>query len=163
MFDAPTMHKKELGTRAERVQLRNVIKKMTDPMIDSNHGCKRYMLDMEYAPWLYDYLRDQNLGVIEAWVNVNGPGSRNELHCHEKCQYTAVYFLTAPANSGQLVLKNPANVSNQCHPDAPNVQDILVEPLEGAIIVFPGWVPHEVWINSSEEDRISIAFNLSVL
>jgi hypothetical protein len=163
MFDAPMYHTFNLGTEYEKIQLKNLIQEMVDPMADSNTGCKRYVLGPRDAMFLYDWLRDQKLHIIEAWANVNSPGSRNELHQHEKVQYTGVYFLTAPENCGSLVLKNPANVANQCHPDAPNVQDIVVEPVEGGMIVFPGWVPHEVWINNSTEDRISIAFNLGIV
>jgi len=163
MFEAPTLHKLDLGTQYERVHLKNLIERMVNPMGDSNHGCKRYHLESTDVMFIDEWLRDQKLHIIEVWANVNSPGSRNELHQHEKVQYTGVYFLTAPDNCGPLVLKNPANVANQCHPDAPNVQDIVVDPVEGGMIVFPGWVPHEVWINSSAEDRISIAFNLGVV
>lgn len=188
IFECPTFNCMDVGTQAERIQLINQIKKIEEEQYaDSNFGCKRYPIDPKQIPWITTKLRygltqivinsnpmyqemldyhgydEKKNPVADAWCNLNAPGARNELHCHEKAQFTAVYFLKAKPNSGELVLKNPANVTNQCHPGAPGVQDIVVEPKEGGLIIFPGWVPHEVWINNSGEERISLAFNLNLV
>ena len=39
--------------------------------------------------------------------------------------------------------------------------DEIVQPLEGALLIFPSWLNHEVSINLSDEERISLAFNIS--
>jgi hypothetical protein len=44
------------------------------------------------------------------------------------------------------------------------IREVRFEPLEGRLIMFPGWLPHEVEPNLSEEEdniRISISFNFS--
>lgn len=188
MFECPIFNCTDVGTQAERIQLKNALSnKKENQFASSNFGCERYEVDPRTIPWLTTKLRyglkqivmnsspqyqellneagydEKKNPVSDAWVNFNSPGARNELHCHEKAQFTAVYFLEAKSNSGELVLKHPANVTNQCHPAAPGVQDIVIEPLEGGLVVFPGWVPHEVWINNSGAERISLAFNLNIV
>lgn len=188
MFECPIFNCTDVGTQAERIQLKNTLYKTKESQLaDSNFGCERYEVQPRIIPWLTSKIRygmtqivinsspqyqelldnagydEKKNPIQDCWVNFNSPGARNELHCHEKAQFTAVYFLEAKPNSGQLVLKHPANVSNQCHPAAPGVQDIVIEPLEGGLIIFPGWVPHEVWINNSGAERISLAFNINIV
>jgi hypothetical protein len=188
MFESPSFNCTDVGTFDERAELENLILELQENEIaHSNFGCKRYKLDIRHIPWLaskityglnqivinssiqYQELLDQagykdtENSISDCWVNVNSPGARNELHCHEKAQFTAVYFLKAHEDSGELVLKHPANVTNQCHPAAPGVQDIIITPKEGGLVIFPGWVPHEVWQNNSGKIRITVAFNLNIV
>jgi len=39
-------------------------------------------------------------------------------------------------------------------------QDFQVEPKEGRLVLFPSWLTHRVSVNRTDEERISIAFNL---
>ena len=34
-------------------------------------------------------------------------------------------------------------------------------PTNGDLVVFPGWMPHDIEPNTSSKERISIAFNIS--
>ena len=38
---------------------------------------------------------------------------------------------------------------------------VFIEPQEGMIMFFPSWLEHDVEPSKSDEDRISIAFNVS--
>lgn len=99
-------------------------------------------------------------GVIsEMWANINYKYCYNESHVHGGC-LSGVFYLKVPANSGRLVLRNPA-VRSDNHfirsSNYPIIPDNLV------CIMFPSWLEHYVEPNMSDEPRISISFNFELI
>jgi uncharacterized RmlC-like cupin family protein len=82
------------------------------------------------------------------WFNWMGPGHRTSLHTHEERDelLSAVYYVTAPAHCGDLVLDL-------------SLTRLRLSPSPGLMVLFPPDVPHEVDVNRSGEDRLSVAFN----
>ena len=39
---------------------------------------------------------------------------------------------------------------------------VSVDPVDNQLIIFPAWIQHMVEPNMSEEDRVSIAFNIEI-
>jgi uncharacterized protein (TIGR02466 family) len=39
----------------------------------------------------------------------------------------------------------------------------MFNPLEGRMLIFPSYLAHQVEPNESDEDRISVSFNLSIV
>ncbi len=82
------------------------------------------------------------------WFNAMGPGHRTTPHTHDEDDelLSAVYYVTVPENSGELLLyADPATVR--------------VTPEPGLMVLFPPSLEHEVEENRSGEMRLSIAFN----
>lgn len=98
----------------------------------------------------------KNYRIQSMWANVNYHNNFNAHHIHEG-QLSGVFYLQVPADSGRLILVNPAIrsgmsvVKNKDYP-------IIPEPL--ACILFPSWLEHYVEPNNSELPRISISFNI---
>ena len=76
---------------------------------------------------------------------------------------SGVFYIKVPKDSGKLVFTNdalirffPLKVNNF---NSNNSQVWRFEPEESMLYLFPAWLKHEVTPNSSNEDRISIAFN----
>jgi ectoine hydroxylase-related dioxygenase (phytanoyl-CoA dioxygenase family) len=40
---------------------------------------------------------------------------------------------------------------------------IAYEPQSSKLILFPGWLPHGVERNTTEEDRVSVSFNVKLV
>jgi uncharacterized RmlC-like cupin family protein len=82
------------------------------------------------------------------WFNEMQPGHNTSLHTHEEDDelLSAVYYVTATADSGRLLL----------HDDE---AQIAVTPRPGLLVLFPPDLPHEVEVNASDQARLSIAFN----
>jgi hypothetical protein len=82
------------------------------------------------------------------WFNDMGPGQRTSRHDHLENDelLSAVLYLSAPEDAGELVLH-----------DAPAVIRVTAEA--GLLVLFPPEVPHEVSVNRSTENRLSVAFN----
>lgn len=90
------------------------------------------------------------------WANVNYTNNFNAHHIHEG-YLSGVFYLQVPANSGRLILVNPAIRSGM---SLIRQKDYPISPEPLACILFPSWLEHYVEPNNSEQPRISISFNI---
>ena len=96
---------------------------------------------------------------IDYWTNVNEPMSKNSMHNHALHHFVACYYIQAEG-TGDIVFHNPANLLEQCHPHSPFTSRMAFQPRTGDLLVWPAWMPHEVEMNTSDMQRINIAFNI---
>jgi uncharacterized protein (TIGR02466 family) len=102
---------------------------------------------------------DRQVKITEMWGNINYKNCYNGAHTHGG-ELSGVFYLKVPKNSGKLILCNPAVRSDGKFLRANN---FAVEPDSLALIMFPSWLEHYVDPNLSEEERISLSFNFSIL
>ena len=112
------------------------------------------------------HLQFLRLGVV--WANINSKYSYHTFHTHENSYYSGCYYVKVPTASGDIVFKDPRSSmrsfelspnENQKFSDAV-IRQIPVNPLPGSIVLFPSWLEHEVQQNLTDDDRVSIAFNI---
>ena len=105
------------------------------------------------------------------WININPPGSHNRTHLHPNSDLAGVFWIKLPPHSGRLEFTNPygyqySNVYTQFNQklrdDLSIHPSIVCDPVEGKVVLFPSYVFHRVEENESDEDRISVSFNLLV-
>ena len=96
---------------------------------------------------------------IDYWTNINEPGSKNSLHSHGTYHFVGVFYIQSE-NTGDIVFHNPANLLEECNPNGPFVSRMAFTPRDGDLLLWPAWVPHEVEMNLSKQQRINIAFNI---
>lgn len=101
------------------------------------------------------------------WININPPGTSNDRHTHPGSDLSVVFYVKVPENSGQLEFTNPAyiesfNVLSSVIQDVQLSPSLGIEPVEGRILIFPAYMLHKVLVNKSDDDRISIAWNVKV-
>jgi uncharacterized protein (TIGR02466 family) len=103
--------------------------------------------------------------IINCWAMVNGKNASNLLHNHSNAYLSGVYYLKAPENSGNLYFHDPRVGTQMLVPPYEKITPItlsklIYKPIEGMLVIFPSWLWHGVEINQSEEERISISFNV---
>ena len=150
-------------------------------MAFSNYGCWRSEFKYENIDWLIQNILDvvheaikfyegldltyknkvkhYGLPRINYWTNINEPGAKNVMHCHDLHHYVAVYYIQSK-NTGAINFHNPANLLENCHVHSPFVSRMSYEPNDGDLLIWPGWMPHSVDENRSKIDRVNIAFNI---
>lgn len=112
-------------------------------------------------------LKFKNLNV-NFWVNVNGYKDWNDLHSHTPYNgvfLSGVFYVKTPENCGNLRLYDPRiNICDSLDMRYYNNGDTyqFYEPKENRLIIFPSWIQHMVEPNQSNEERISISFNILV-
>ena len=100
-----------------------------------------------------------------AWVNINQKGGYNSIHHHGEFHLSGVYYVKNPIqdkDNGKIEFinsRNDYNIHKVLGGDAFSTS-IRVTPKEGFMIVFPSSLLHLVHPNNSNEDRISIAWNI---
>lgn len=110
-----------------------------------------------------------DVALTSAWLNINDSRQcMNSEHIHGDV-FSGVFYLSAPEESGKLVLQNPAinRMWSGCalasQKNEFTGESIRIEPIEGNIILFPSYLPHSVETNNHDEERIAISFNLIAL
>ena len=185
LFRSDIFVKENVGTEDQREDLKKQILHAKENDIGtqggSNHGCWRSnaTYDME---WLYDEMRtltdhanhiyfeddpvfksfiegckNRDFGI---WTNVNEVGSKNVLHTHTDDAWAGIYYLQAEG-TGNLVFTNPANILLQCNIKSPYTRRTGIRPKDGMLVLWPGWVPHEVEENNSDKQRINLAWGIN--
>ena len=113
------------------------------------------------------------LSFANAWININGNGGYNEVHTHPGCVISGVYYVKVPKEGepGQIcfhrdgtdgyVLHSLGVAEDMSTAEVPHTSSTWsYPPVEGRLILFPAWLSHGVRENETNEDRISISFNL---
>ena len=104
--------------------------------------------------------------VVHSWVNINGKGAYNLRHNHVDTQVLicGVYYVKVPENSGSIRFYDPRGHMVTAFPDSTyyydGIQFQTIDPEEGMILYFPHWLEHEVTANPTDEDRVSVSFNI---
>ena len=122
----------------------------------------------------YEVFKDYGMipkpGLGNMWANINYPGSYNKQHTHPNSQWSGVYYVKVPKNSGRLFVEDPRPGPNLLLPRRVGglpkaLWRVVIYPgIEGQMIMFPAWLPHGVQINESKEKgekawRVSVSFN----
>tara|TARA_B100000131_G_scaffold171897_1_gene166077 strand:+ start:643 stop:1257 length:615 start_codon:yes stop_codon:yes gene_type:complete len=111
-----------------------------------------------------EFVPEVNFMGYQAWWTVYEPGALIPRHSHSNSHISGAYYVRHPKGCGSIQFFNPfANVINHFnHPDLifQTATDIEIEPYEGMLLMFPGWLEHQTSPNASDEEKIIVSFNL---
>ena len=99
------------------------------------------------------------------WININPKHSFHGDHIHPKAHLSGVFYLQCPKESGDIIFKDPKAVSfmfpaSYTEITGENAIEFRCPPKEGGLLLFPSWLSHSVGQNISDEERVSMSFNL---
>eukprot|EP01043_Picozoa_sp_COSAG02_P035464 COSAG02_NODE_2542_length_8571_cov_7.094429_2_plen_498_part_00 len=107
--------------------------------------------------------------IQDGWANINEAGHSNSAHTHGSAHVSGVVYIDAGNSTGGrscTLLQNPApgflRNSMECGNGGfvgTGEDDICVPPVPGAVLLFPGWLPHAVLPHDGTQPRLSISFN----
>jgi uncharacterized protein (TIGR02466 family) len=110
---------------------------------------------------------------VNAWANINRAGDINTVHHHPGAYWSGVYWVASDpeAEGGQFEAHDPRGVMPTLY--APQLRFGLpgflaaggtdfITPKAGVMVLFPAWLQHAVRPHTSDQPRISVAFNLCV-
>jgi len=104
---------------------------------------------------------------VYPWCNINPKGAYNVRHVHNDTNIflSGVYYVKVPENSGVIRFWDPRGPlmhvqrDHEYFNDSVSSHDITPEP--GLLLFFPTWLEHDVTPNETDEDRITISFNVN--
>ena len=125
---------------------------------------QKYILDVFRN---YGWKTEQNrIQIKEMWAIINKKDDFNVIHTHPNCYLSSAYYVKAPENCGKFLIENPNQAKKHFYPQLANKTELNMpiaglDVNEGDLLLFPGYLPHKVAKNESDEDRIVVSFNVT--
>ena len=113
-------------------------------------------------------LSSQLVKITQMWAIINKKGAFNERHHHGNSALSAAYYVKAEQNAGNIIFFDPRQANVFHHPastkaNSLNCQVQSITPKAGTLVLFPSYLEHKVGENLSNEERIVISFNISLV
>jgi uncharacterized protein (TIGR02466 family) len=97
----------------------------------------------------------------ESWLSLFKHKEYSQTHCHNTADISGVYYFQTSGKDGDFFFESPVTSvhSSLCFGESCGLR-IPVTPKEGLLLMFPSWLNHGVMPNRTQEERISLSFNI---
>lgn len=125
-------------------------------------------LDAHVAAFAQDLdfdLDGRELMLEDIWINILPEGGIHGSHIHPHSVISGTTYVAMPDGASALKLEDPRSGLMMAAPARlKNAREemrsfISAKPAVGDVLLWESWLRHEVPMNMSEEDRISVSFN----
>lgn len=100
------------------------------------------------------------LRLSTCWVNLMGRGAAHGLHLHPLAVVSGTYYVRTPNGCPGLRFEDPRLDRFMAEPPRPAEPRWVAYPARaGRLVLFPGWLRHEVAPNRTAGERVSVSFN----
>lgn len=112
-------------------------------------------------------LGGKKLKLDSLWINILPEGGIHTSHIHPHSVISGTTYVSMPEGASAIKFEDPRSAMMMAAPprkaDAPRElrNFIYVAPEVGDVLLWESWLRHEVPMNMSEEERISVSFNYS--
>jgi|TARA_B110000196_G_scaffold66607_1_gene56339 uncharacterized protein (TIGR02466 family) len=110
------------------------------------------------------------LEMLNGWFNVNQKGNSNQIHTHSGSFISGTYYVQAEQDQSELIfyknftedfiISSAGQIENYTGISGATCR---YPPRTGRLILFPSYVPHGVMPSTSDNERISLAFNMRMV
>ncbi|WP_375174763.1 2OG-Fe(II) oxygenase family protein [Pseudooceanicola sp.] len=110
-------------------------------------------------------LGDKGLVLEDLWINILPEGGTHSSHIHPHSVISGTTYVAMPDGASALKLEDPRLQMMMAAPTRiKGAREelrpfIYVAPEPGEVLLWESWLRHEVPMNMSEDDRISVSFN----
>jgi len=103
--------------------------------------------------------------VTACWATVLAKGASHKLHQHPNNFLSGVYYVRTHPGADTINFHDPRNQTGIIRPPvveltAENTDQVVVSVHNGTLLIFPAYLQHSVDANRSEQERVSISFNI---
>ena len=102
-----------------------------------------------------------NCQIAESWFSLFKKGNYGHIHHHGATDISGVYYIKTNGEDGNLFFETPnphLGTSKLFSNLTPRHE---YKPEEGNLMLFPGWLMHGIQTNTTDNERISLSFNIS--
>ena len=121
---------------------------------------------------LVDYGYDTNAGFIvieNLWANINRKGDTNSVHIHDNSFVSGAFYVKSRPEQGGIIFYKDYNADYIVASRLPiaahtsiSASAIRFETKTSKFLMFPGQLPHGVERNKTDDDRISVSWNVKI-
>ena len=103
--------------------------------------------------------------VTGCWANVLAKGAVHRAHNHPNNFLSGVYYVRTWPGADSINFHDPRVQTGIIRPPvvaltAENTDQVVVSVKNGTLLLFPAYLQHSVDANASEEERVSVSFNI---
>lgn len=103
--------------------------------------------------------------VTGCWANVLAKGAAHRMHSHPNNFLSGAYYVRTQPGADTINFHDPRAQTGIIRPPvveltAENTDQVVVQVKNGTLLLFPAYLEHSVDANASEEERISLSFNI---
>jgi uncharacterized protein (TIGR02466 family) len=103
--------------------------------------------------------------ITACWANVLATGAPHKRHSHPNNFLSGVYYVKTSAGSDTINFHDPRAQTGVIRPPvtaltAENADQVVVGVKNGTLLLFPAYLEHSVDRHTSDEERVSVSFNL---
>lgn len=128
------------------------------------------ILDAHVAAFVEDAQFDLDgraLKLEDIWINILPEGGMHSSHIHPHSVISGTTYVAMPKGTSAIKFEDPRSQMLMASPTRLKTARrelktfVYVAPEVGDVLLWESWLRHEVPMNMSEEDRISVSFNYS--
>lgn len=119
-----------------------------------------------------EYKLTSQADIVQMWINVNGANSYNVSHRHPGADLSGVLWIKQKPEQGRFIFDNVDvgyrdatilyNIDSKYLEEKRMLPEWYPSYKNGTVMIFPAMFSHRVEINETQEDRISISFNIKL-
>jgi uncharacterized protein (TIGR02466 family) len=99
------------------------------------------------------------------WATVLAKGAMHKAHSHPNNYLSGVYYVRTRPGADSINFRDPRYQTSVIRPPvveltAENTDQVVLKVENGTLLMFPSYLEHSVDDNMSEEERVSVSFNL---
>ena len=99
--------------------------------------------------------------ITGSWVTQTMKNEYAHVHTHGCHDISGVYYFKTNGEDGNLFFKTPVPQVAMSYVFGHLPTDVQFQPEVGAIVLFPSWLEHSTRANLTDNERISVSFNIS--
>ena len=121
------------------------------------------LLKEEVSKHLNNYCQHMGFNDAEveyesSWIARFEKNNYAHIHSHRYSDISGAYYFKTPEGGGDIFFHTPNGYQEASRWWMHERE--TVQPREGMLILFPGWLRHGVVTNTTDESRMSISFNV---
>ena len=108
---------------------------------------------------------DDVFEITACWATVLAKGGAHKIHSHPNNFLSGVYYVRTQPGADTINFHDPRRQASIIRPPvveltAENTDQVVVKVRNGTLLMFPSFLEHSVDANMSEEERVSVSFNV---
>ena len=100
--------------------------------------------------------------IKQSWMTLTNQGESSHTHSHGSTDISGVYYFKTNENDGSIYFESSNKLMNASAMFSSSTHTISYKPEVGKLILFPGFLEHGVYENTTDHERVSVSFNIFV-
>ena len=152
--DLPTLELRQGWQSEQTLHLRDEFQELISCVNDATKSVLRFLR-----------IGQEAFEITGCWATILAKGALHKAHSHQNNFLSGVYYVRTQPGADTINFHDPRSQTYVIRPpvvelSAENTDQVVVKVTNGTLLIFPSYLEHSVDDNMSEEERISISFNI---